>query len=430
MSRSVLRILAAALSLAVLLTACQAPEPIQPDGSVPEPPQVTQPERVDPPEEVLLPEPEPEEPVQEVLVPQPRLTQEDLEEALDAVLENYSATAVSVAAIENGKLSQSAARGWAVKGKREMTADTKVRVASLSKVAVGLCAMGMAEDGLVDLKAPLHTYWGDGTANPHRTTQPCAYDLMTHTSSLRNLEITRGLSTLRGLLQSGENWRNVEPGNGEYWGYSNFGFCVLGTTLELSSGQLLDEYFQSRFLEPLGARASLHAGRLEAEEVACLYSSGGEVQRSPEAQTNQRVPSEIGKGASYYPGGLTISAVDLAKLVAILANDGTYEGTQYLAPETVAEMETPQFTVSPGDTSDFQQCLVLRRQENLLGQPVLLYHTGSSYGVYALASYNPETGNGVVVLTVGARYNRNERGLYSLCADLSADLYARMEGAI
>jgi hypothetical protein len=162
--------------------------------------------------------------------------------------------------------------------------------------------------------------------------------------------------------------------------------------------------------------------------VACLYNASGEVERSPSQQTGQKVPDQIGLGASYFPGGMTISAVDLAKLVAILAGDGSYDGTQYLTPESVAELEQVQFTVTPNDRSPFQQCLILRRQEDLLGQPVLYYHTGSSYGVYSLLSYNPDTANGVVVITTGAKYNLTDRGLYALCADLSAALYARMEG--
>ena len=132
-------------------------------------------------------------------------------------------------------------------------------------------------------------------------------------------------------------------------------------------------------------------------------------------------------GASYYPGGLTISAVDLARLVSILANNGTYQGKQYLSEESVTQLESPLFSVDPGESSVFEQCLILRRQENILGQDVLCYHTGSAYGVYALMSFNPETGNGVVVLTTGAPWSTNEYGLYSLCSDLSEELYSRME---
>ena len=357
----------------------------------------------------------------------PDLTQEELDATLVEVMEDYPAVAVSVAAIEDGEVTASGAWGWAVKNEREMTADTKVRVASLSKVSIGMCAMAMAEDGLLALDAPLSDYWGESARNPYSSTQPSAYTLMTHTSSIASRENQRGLSNLRGLLRT--SWRRMEPGNGGYWSYSNFGFCILGTTLELAADQVLDDYLQARFFEPMGIRASLYAGRLEAGEVACLYNAGGGVERSASAQTTQGVPNTIGQGASYYPGGLTISAPDLAKLVSILVNDGTYDGVRYLSPESVADMETPRFTVDYlADTYPFEQCLVLRHQEDLMGRSSVYYHTGSAYGVHSLLSYDPEARDGVVVITVGTPRRVDERGLYTLCADLSERLYEKMEG--
>ena len=84
--------------------------------------------------------------------------------------------------------------------------------------------------------------------------------------------------------------------------------------------------------------------------------------------------------------------------------------------------------MDPGDgTAPFDQCLILRRQEDLLGREELYYHTGSAYGVYALLSYDPNTGDGVVVLTTGAPRQVDDRGLYQLCARLSEQLYAAME---
>lgn len=364
--------------------------------------------------------------VEEIPEPEPRLTRQDIDEALSGVMENYSAAAVSVATIELGELSQSGAWGWAVKNEREMTADTKIRVASISKVVIAMCAMAMAEDGLLDLDAPLSTYWGAGAVNPYSQLQPSVRTLMTHTSSLKDFDITRRLSRLEGILNSSSSWRNMEPGDGGYWYYSNFGMCILGTTLELAAGQMLDEYFQNRFCQPMGIKASFHGGNLPEEELATIYEPGS-VGFSAAAQANESVPDAIGMGASYYPGGLTISAVDLARLVSILANNGTYQGKQYLSEESVTQLESPLFSVDPGESSVFEQCLILRRQENILGQDVLCYHTGSAYGVYALMSFNPETGNGVVVLTTGAPWSTNEYGLYSLCSDLSEELYSRME---
>ena len=360
----------------------------------------------------------------------PTLTEEQVFSILkELMLEgNYSATAVSVGVIEDGVVTASAGWGWAVKNEREMTADTKLRVASLSKVAVGLCAMAMAEDGLLELDAPLSTYWGEGARNPYSKTQPSAYTLMTHTSSLKDKAIQGGLSNLRSLLQSKSTWRSMEPGNGGYWYYSNFGFCVLGATLELAADQTLDQYLQSRYLEPMGIRASLFAGNMDADELATLYNAYGGVERSTSTQASQKVPTEIGAGASYFPGGLTISAPDLARLVAILANDGGYDGVRYLSAASVADMETPRFAVDYLEgTYHFEQCLVIRHQEDLMGRDNIYYHTGSAYGVYSLLSYDPDTGDGVVVLTIGAPRRVNERGLYALCAELSERLYAAME---
>jgi CubicO group peptidase (beta-lactamase class C family) len=356
-----------------------------------------------------------------------RLTQEDIDEALEMVMENYSATAVAVAVIEDGQVTQSGAWGWAVKDKREMTADTKMWAASLTKVAVGMCAMAMYEDGVVDLDAPLSDYWGSGAVNPYSKAQPSIRTLMSHSSSLKALDGGYGLSKLKSVLNSSSSWRSVEPGDGGYWYYNNFAFRILGTTLELAENQVLDDYLQERFLQPLGITASLFGGNLDKDEMACVYSTGDTLQLSLEKQSWTTSP-DIGGGAYNYAGGLTISAKDLAKLVAVLANGGSYDGVEYLSPETVALMEEVQFTVDLEDTPTFQQCLVLRRQENALGQDVLYYHTGSAYGAFNLLSFNPETGNGVVVLTTGTARKTNENGIYALCADLSTELYARMEG--
>ena len=75
----------------------------------------------------------------------------------------------------------------------------------------------------------------------------------------------------------------------------------------------------------------------------------------------------------------------------------------------------------------FEQCLILRRQEDVMDQEVLYYHTGSAYGVFSLMTYNPVTQNGVVVITTGASRNMNEYGMYALCYDLMEILYEKME---
>ena len=153
------------LALALTLTACAGTPAAssQPDGSSAGsgPGQPALP--------VIAPEPEPEpEPPEPGAV----LTQEDVDGALAQVMERYKAAGVTVATVERGLLSQAGAWGWAVKNEREMTPDTKIRIASISKVVVAMCALAMAEDGLLDLDAPLSTYWGAKAVNPYSKSQP------------------------------------------------------------------------------------------------------------------------------------------------------------------------------------------------------------------------------------------------------------------
>ena len=112
-----------------------------------------------------------------------------------------------------------------------------------------------------------------------------------------------------------------------------------------------------------------------------------------------------------------VSSTDLCKIAAMLANDGNYEGLQLLQPESVTLMETINQS-QLGDGS--YQALPLRYQKNLYGRNGLYYHTGSAYGVYNWMSYDPETKDGVVVLTVGASGAKDNRGIYAICGEISS----------
>jgi CubicO group peptidase (beta-lactamase class C family) len=146
---------------------------------------------------------------------------------------------------------------------------------------------------------------------------------------------------------------------------------------------------------------------------------GGGVGRSIDAQKRTLGSTYPGERGEEFPGGLTISSYDLAKLIAVLANDGEYGGTRVLSAETVSLMEETQGRTGGG----FEQCLPLRYRENLYGEDGLYYHTGSNYGVFNLISYNPISKNGVVVLTSGASGATDANGIYAVCGEISESVY-------
>lgn len=132
------------------------------------------------------------------------------------------------------------------------------------------------------------------------------------------------------------------------------------------------------------------------ELLANLYYYGGSLARSTAEQRSYTLDYAPGHKGNFFDGGFTCSAGDLAKLTAVLVNDGVYGGQSLLSPESVTWMEAPLDTPVSDGRSTFLQCRPLRYQEALYGRDGLYYHTGSAYGQYALLSYDPDTGDGVV----------------------------------
>ena len=220
----------------------------------------------------------------------------------------------------------------------------------------------------------------------------------------------------------------VEPGDPAGWAYNNYGFAVLGMTLELAADTSLDYVLAEGLLDPLGIDAAFEGGSVDNTDLlATLYYYGGSLARSTSEQRSYTLDYAPGHKGNFFDGGFTCSAGDLAKLAAVLANDGAYEGQVLLSPESVAWMETPLDTPVSDGRSTFLQCRPLRYQEELYGRDGLYYHTGSAYGQYALLSYDPDTGDGVVVLTSGADGVVDEHGIYAICGEIAQAVYAAVE---
>ena len=192
-------------------------------------------------------------------------------------------------------------------------------------------------------------------------------------------------------------------------------------------GKIIDDLADEAFFNDLGIDAAFASGRLgDKSLMAELYYADGSLARSLNTLNNDAGTDIPGKNGSYVVGGLCISAKDLAKLVCILANDGIYEDKQYLSAESVELMETP-FCQTDYHGVEVTQCMPLKFNTNIYGQRSLYFHTGSAYGVYALITYNPDTKDGVAVVTTGASGAQDEYGIYAICGDISEMLYTSLK---
>lgn len=343
-----------------------------------------------------------------VKVPNSSNTIAAAQEAVNAAAKKYGAVGVQVAVIQNGKVTKTYNYGYATKKTVPMTDDSKIRIASVSKVVVGMNAMRMQEDGIVDLDDSIGDYWG---ITPYKKTT--LRQLLTHTSYLRDNGYSGSKSGTAKQLKASASFRSSNA-----WMYNNYGLGLAGFTLEVASGKTLNAYANEKFFSPLGIDASFTSGNIrDTGKLATLYYPGDSVARSVTSAKNFKERS-AGGNTAYFAGGLTISAKDMAKLTAILANDGMYDGTRYLSAESVKTMET-QYCNAYARGHSFKQCIPLRYQTNIYGQDKLYYHLGTAYGTLSFMGYNPDTKNGVVVITTGASAGYDSYGTFNVCADIA-----------
>jgi len=344
---------------------------------------------------------------------------------VDNVAKYYGAVGVQVAVIDNGTVTDTYNYGWATKNSEKMTSEHKIRTASVAKVAIAIIAMKMQEQGIVDVNANIGNYWG---TKPYKAVT--LKSLLSHTSTLKSLSYSpTRVGTLTQLIRA-DSYNSGTVGDSSVWFYNNYAAGVAGSTLEVASEQTLDAYAKANIFESLGIDAAMTSGLLkDTSKIATLYHSNGNVARSVSESVKLKGSTTPGNNTSLYAGGLTCSAKDLAKMIAMLANDGTYNGVQILTPASVAEIESRLFTTKENSAS-FHQCMPLRYKANLYGESELYYHTGNAYGVLALASYNPSTRDGVVVLTTGMSdvntvpaCSRDAQGIYEICGKLSEYVY-------
>ena len=342
---------------------------------------------------------------------------------VEEIAARYGAVGLQVAVLEDGVVTDSFACGWAVKNADPMTADHKMRVASLSKVGVGMAAMVLRDRGVIDLDAGIGDYWGISTGNTRYPDTPVSVrSLLSHTSSipLYGDDVSRSRGAVEARLR-GNQYSSLKPGSVWSWGYNNYGFAVLGMTLELAGKDYLDNILDQSLWSVMEIDAAFEGGEIRGtDKLVTIYRHDGSVGRSAESQRNYKRPAAPGSSGSSFAGGLTISAKDLGKLLGLLVNDGTYQGLRLLSEESVELMET-RFDQILSD--GIYQALPLRSQDGIYGRDRLYYHTGSAYGVYNFMSYDPAAGDGIVVLSTGASAARDANGIYAVCGDISRYFY-------
>ncbi len=130
-----------------------------------------------------------------------------------------------------------------------------------------------------------------------------------------------------------------QPGDSSV--YSDFGFITLGKLVENISGVSLDKYVQETFFKPLGMSKTMFT----PAESLWMSIAPTEFDSSFRKRLVQGVVHDENayslNGVSGH-AGLFSTASDLSILMFMLMNKGSYNGVQYINPETITLFTTKQ----------------------------------------------------------------------------------------
>src|SRR2546429_5053734 len=252
-----------------------------------------------------------------------------------------------------------------------MKPDAIFRIASMTKPITSVAVMMLAEEGKIDLLAPVSQYlpefkdvkvgvekmdpsMGKPTLSfedpQHPMTVP---DLLRHTSGLvygpfgtslvhqayNKAYLFDGNQTLTEFVTKLSKLPLAhQPGTVWEYGMSS---DVLGRIVEVVSGMPFDRFVEDRVTNPLGMHdTAFYLSAVQAPRVAEPQVDPTTGQR-PGASSAENLTKEKQKWFSG-GGGLLSTAPDYAKFCQMLLNGGELNGVRLLSPKTIAVMTSDQ----------------------------------------------------------------------------------------
>ncbi len=210
------------------------------------------------------------------------------------------------------------------------------RIASVTKAITAVAAMQLAEQGKLDLDAPVQKY---APSFPTKQFPITTRQLLAHLSGVRNYkrgegERTNRYETLTDALSVFKDDPLVHEPETKYT-YTTFGYTLLGVIIEGASGMSFTDYLRERILKPAGMKHT------RADDLfAIIPNRARGYSPSVYAQFNGNYRNPYLMDSSYkIPGGGLVSTVEDLARFAIAVLNGVL-----IKPETFAQMSVRQKT--------------------------------------------------------------------------------------
>jgi CubicO group peptidase (beta-lactamase class C family) len=300
-----------------------------------------------------------------------------------------------------------------------VTQDTLFSIQSMSKSFTATAALFAAQDGLVDLDAPITEYLPDFHINSifeeHPEQKITLRMLLSHTAGLAHEAPYGGnydhpaYSFEKHIASISDTWLKFPVGSN--YSYSNLGVDLAGYILQERSGISFIQYVQDKVFKPLGMKNStLDVNQVRADHMRAIGHAGSPI---PPPVDFLIIPS----------GGVWSTTTDMARYLQFHINEGAINGQRLLQQDLAETMYTP-----PNMAAQYAKYGLGITVDRRNGAPHF-QHGGGGFGFNSSMVWYPDLKLGSVVLTNSVpqdsyAYNLSEAILDTIIAS-SPQVYAQ-----
>ncbi len=368
----------------------------------------------------------------EIVTPDPTIdTVEELDVFIADQLTSSDVPGTAVAILQGGEIVWQKEYGYAnLEMETAVSPNTPFHLGSVSKAVMGVAIMYAVEADLMDLDMEINDVLPFEVINPSAPDTPITLrHLVSHTSGIQDSaayeqsygagdptvplgDFLRDYLTVGGdLYDANDNFTGENPG--AVYEYSNIASGLAGYVPEMATGMPLNKYAREHIFTPLGMTNSGYF-LAEFDDVNAI------------AMPYVRRGTPFGHiGFPTWPDGMVRASVDdVAVLLATIMNNGRFQETQLLTPESVAIILNPTMLDNP-EHGVFWETAVSELSTAFFNQSIV-GHSGSDPGATTFMYFNPETRVGAVILMNSNTHAAEEAGINILLQILGGTGTARI----
>ncbi|MFX0201612.1 MAG: serine hydrolase domain-containing protein [Candidatus Hodarchaeota archaeon] len=268
--------------------------------------------------------------------------------------------------------------------------ETLFNIASISKVFTATAVMKLVENGTLDLNTDVNNYLESFQVPMMPGAGPITLaHLLSHTAGFEESLEDIFISDIDSLPTIGEFLEEYLPARvfppGYVQGYSNLGSALAGFVVEEVMGVSFGEFVEDHVLKPLGMNSTT-AYQQVPSSLAPRHSRG-----------YSNFNGELVSNPHYYcavppAGGMSSTAQDMAQIMLMYLNEGSYAGEQFLEETTVQQMQAEQVIGHP-ELTGIGYGFYRRKMNN----QTLVGHTGGMPGFSGIMALLPEHEIGIFI---------------------------------